>query len=360
MDVTYFKNHKAHFIVAVLLVFMGIAFILRMIPAAFIKDPGFLYLFDTDSWFTMRQVEVMVRDFPRYNWFDPMTAYPTGKIIDWGPLYPGIVAIVCLISGATTRSGIIFTSGWVSPLMAVVMVPVMYYLGKTVWNWKVGIIAAGLISVVSIQYFSLSSYGWTDHHIAEVLFSTLFFLSYSLTISYVKSHPSDLKNRGTLFFPVFCSGIIGVLFFLALLTSTTVILTLMVIAIYTLVQEILDFYSDLSSNALLMINGVFLTVSIILLFLFGFKHESLSLSKYSIGIVYVQSALIIETLVLFILATVLRGKKLAFAISLVVLAAGGLGVIQNIPLFQTMIVQVLELLFGFSIFSVAVVETLPW
>ena len=130
MDLTYFKNHKAHFIVAVLLVFMGIAFILRIIPAAFIKDPGFLYLFDTDSWFTMRQVEVMVRHFPRYNWFDPMTAYPTGKIIDWGPLFPGIVATVCLISGATTRSGIIFTSGWVSPLMAVIMVPVMYLPGK--------------------------------------------------------------------------------------------------------------------------------------------------------------------------------------------------------------------------------------
>ena len=56
------------------------------------------------------------------------------------------------------------------------------------------------------------------------------FLAYSLTLSYVKSHPVDLKNPSTLLFPVFYSGIIGVLFFLALLASTTVILTLMVIA----------------------------------------------------------------------------------------------------------------------------------
>ena len=97
MDLTHLKKHQSYIIVALLLVFMGITFILRIIPAAFIKDAGFLYIFDTDSWYTMRQVEVMVRHFPQYNWFDPMTAYPTGKIIDWGPLFAGIAAVVCLI-----------------------------------------------------------------------------------------------------------------------------------------------------------------------------------------------------------------------------------------------------------------------
>ena len=257
MDLTHLKKHQPYIIVALLLVFMGIAFILRVIPAAFIKDPGFLYIFDTDSWYTMRQIEVMVRHFPQYNWFDPMTAYPTGKIIDWGPLYAGIAAVVCLITGATTHSAIIFTSGWVSPLMAAIMVPVLYLLGKTLWNRKAGIIAAGLIAVVSIQFFSLSSYGWTDHHIAEVLFSSLFFLAYSFTLSYMKSHPVTLKIPETLLLPVLYSGIAGVLFFLALLSSTTVILTLGVIAAYTLVQSILDFFSNRQNDPLLVINSTF-------------------------------------------------------------------------------------------------------
>ena len=360
MDLSCLKKYQPYIIVVFLFVFMGISLILRMIPAAFIKDPGFLYLFDTDSWYTMRQVEVMVNNFPHYNWFDPMTAYPTGKIIDWGPLYPGIAATICLVTGAVSRSGIIFVSGWIAPLMAMAMVPVMYHLGKIVWNWKAGIIAAGLISVVSIQYFSLSSYGWADHHIAEVLFSSLFFLAYCFTLSYMKSNPIDLKDRETLFYPVFYSAITGLLFFLALLTSTTVILALLVIAVYTLVQSVLDHFSNRHSNSLLMINVVFLMVSIILLFLFGFKHEGLSISQYSVGIVYVQLVLIVETMVLFLLTTILQGKKLAFIISLLILAAGSIAVIQNIPLFQTMIVQVLGLLSGSSIYSVAVVETLPW
>jgi asparagine N-glycosylation enzyme membrane subunit Stt3 len=243
MDLTPLRKHPSYIIAAILLFFMGLALVLRMIPVFFIKDPGFLYIYDTDSWYTLRQVEVMVRDFPLYNWFDPMTAFPDGKIIDWGPLYPFIAATLCLITGATTRSGIIFSSGWVGPLMAVVMVPVMYQLGKTVWNWKAGIIAAGLVSVVSIHYFSISSYGWVDHHSAEVLFSTLFFLSYISTLSYVKCHPVDWKYQKTLIFPVFLSVLTGIIYFLGLLSSTTVILVLVVIAIYTLVQTVLDYFS---------------------------------------------------------------------------------------------------------------------
>jgi oligosaccharyl transferase (archaeosortase A-associated) len=360
MDLTHLKKHQSYIIVALLLLFMGIALVLRIIPAFFIKDPGFLYIFDTDSWYTMRQVEVMVKDFPHYNWFDPMTAYPTGKVIDWGPLYPFIASTLSLITGSTTRSGIINSTGWVAPLMAVMMVPVMFQLGKTVWNWKAGLVAAGLISVVSIQYFSLSSYGWADHHIAEVLFSTLFFLAYISTLIFVKSHPIDLKQWKTLIFPIFLATVTGITFFLAILSSTTVVLSLMIIAVYTLIQYILDYFSNQDSTYLLGVNVAVFLVSIILLFLFGFKQESFALTQYSIGIVYVYCALIAETTVLFILSSIFGGKKLAYIASLVLLTAAGLLLVQNIPLLQMIFDQVMGLVFGFSVYSVAVVETLPW
>jgi dolichyl-diphosphooligosaccharide--protein glycosyltransferase len=360
MDLTYLKKHQSYIIVALLFLFMGIAFVLRMIPALFIKDSGFLYIFDTDSWYTMRQIEVMVRDFPQYNWFDPMTAYPSGKVIDWGPLYPFIAAILSLLTGATTQSGIIYTSGWVTPIIAMIMVPVMFQLGKTIWNYKAGIVAAGLISIVSIQYFSISSYGWADHHILEVLLSTLFFLAYISAIIYVKSHPIDIKQRKTLIFPVFLSTVTGIIFFLALLSSTTVILSLIIIALYTLIQYILDYFSNHDSTYLLGINIGVLLVSIILLFLFGFKQEGVALTQYSIGIVYVYCALIAETIVLFILSSVFQEKKLAYLVGLVVLTAGGLVLIQSIPLLRMITDQVLGLVSGLSVYSVAVVETLPW
>ena len=360
MDLHYLKQHKSYLVIVFLLFFMGLALVIRLIPALFIKDPRFLYIFDTDSWYTIRQIEVMVKDFPVYNWFDPMTAYPTGKIIGWGPLFPGIAATLCLITGATTRSGIIYMSGWVSPLMAVIMVPLMYQLGKTVWNWKAGIISAGIISVVSIQYFSMSSYGWVDHHIAEVLFSSLFFLFYIFTLKYMESHPVDFKSGNTLHFPLFLSSITGVIFFLALLSSTTVILSLVVIAVYMLIQNIQNSFINRNSNNLFVVNFVMLSVVAILLFLFGFKSEGISLTGYSIGIVYVHFAIIAETVVLFILSSIFRGKKILYLTSLAVIFAGGTILTQIYPPFHSLAQQVLTLVSGTTVYSVGVVETLPW
>jgi oligosaccharyl transferase (archaeosortase A-associated) len=360
MDLIPFRKHPSFWIAAILLLFMGLALVLRMIPAFFIKDPGFLYIYDTDSWYTLRQIEVMVRDFPQYNWFDPMTAFPDGKIIDWGPLYPFIAATLCLITGATTRSGIIFSAGWVAPLIAVVMVPVMYQLGKTVWDGKAGIIAAGLVSLVSIQYFSISSYGWVDHHSAEVLFSTLFFLSYVSTLSYVKSHPVYWNYPKTLIFPVFLSVLTGLIYFLGLLSSTTVMLVLVVIAIYTFVQTVLDYFSDQTSGYLLILNIGLLGISTILLFLFGFKQPGVSLTQYSIGMVYVNLALIGETVLLYTFSRILRGKKWLFVGSFAVVAIIGIFLIQGFPVLQSVTGQAAGLLFGFSAYSVGVVETLPW
>jgi len=359
MNLAGLKKHQ-YFVLVAVLVFMGIAFGLRMIPAFFIKDPGFLYIYDTDSWYSLRQIEVMVRDFPQYNWFDPMTAYPMGKIIDWGPFYPLIASVLCLITGATTRNAIVFTSGWIAPLMAMMMVPVMFQLGKVVGNWKTGIIAAGLISFVSVQYFSFSSYGWVDHHIGEVLFSTLFLLSYITTISYMKSHPVNLNERKNLSLPVALSALTGFLLFLALLTSTTVMLTLAVIAIYTFIQYILDYSLQHNSRYLPVINGTFLTITIILLFIFGFKSEGLSITRYSIGIPFVLLSLIAETIVLFILSSYLQEKKIIYLVSLIVLSAGSFAFVQVYRPLSELSQQAVSLFFGSQEYSVSVIETLPW
>ena len=176
---------------------MAIAFILRVLPAIVTRDLAFFPVYDTDTWYNLRQIEVMVHNFPQYNWFDPMTAYPAGKIIDWGPGLPFIAAVFCIIAGAATQNAIVAAAGFVSPLMAVLMVPVMYYLGLKIADWKTGIAAAGLMSFTSFLYFTFSSYGMVDHHIAEVLFSTLFILVYVSAISSVKAHPPDRNNLKT-------------------------------------------------------------------------------------------------------------------------------------------------------------------
>jgi dolichyl-diphosphooligosaccharide--protein glycosyltransferase len=360
MDIPTLKKYQPHIIVLLLFFFMAMAFVLRILPAIVMRDQAFYPVYDTDTWYNLRQIEVMVHNFPQYNWFDPMTAYPTGKLIDWGPLYPFLAAVLCLITGAVTRDGIIEISGFVSPLLAVLTVPIMYGLGKKLGDYKTGIIAAGLISITSLLYFSFSSYGMIDHHIAEAFFSTLFFLIYLCALAYARQNLVNFKNVKT--HPHFCllSALAGVIYFLGLITSTTLILTLLVIAVYTFVQGLADFYFGKSSDYLCILNIVMLGVATVLLILFGFKRGGISFSQYSVGIVYLHIVLIAETIVICILAEIFRKKRTGFFISIAGLGTGALILSQVVPSLRFISLQALNLLFGSSVYTVGVEETLPW
>lgn len=359
MNLDNLKGNLRIRIAILLILFMGVAFFLRIIPAFFIGDAGYLSTYDTDGWYTLRQIEVMVHNFPQYNWFDPMTAYPTGKFIDWGPLYPFIAAVLCLILGAASQASVIATAGFVSPLMAALMVPIVYYVGKTVWDWQTGVLAAGLVAVISYHYFFLSSYGLIGHHIAETLFGTLFLLIYLTAIVYFRTHKWDYHNLRTIYHPCLFAAAAGICLFCGLLASPTVILVLVVIGLYTLVQGILDQWAGRSSSDLLITNGIFLSISAVLLVCFGFHAEGISITQYSPGLVYIHLALLGETLVLFFLSRVFSGKKVPYLVTLIVLGIVSCAVILVYPPFTSIGVQAFGLFFNSTTYSVGVVETLP-
>jgi oligosaccharyl transferase (archaeosortase A-associated) len=360
MDFSALKRYQSQITVVLLFSFMAIAFILRILPAIVTRDLAFFPVYDTDTWYNMRQIEVMVHNFPQYNWFDPMTAYPGGKIIDWGPGLPLITAVFCFITGAATQNAIIAAAGFVSPLMAVLMVPVMYYLGSKIADWKTGIAAAGLISFTSFLYFTFSSYGMVDHHIGEVLFSTLFILVYLSATSYAKEHPPDRNNLKAAACLCGLSALAGFLYFAALITSTTVLLILLIIAIYTLIQNVADFLHNEDSEYLCILNLVMLGLVMGLLILFGFKREGLSIMNYSLGLVLVHGAIAAETVILYTLSRVLRGRHTHYLLILAGLILGGIIISQVVPALHQVSNQALNLIFGYSAFSIGVQETLPW
>jgi dolichyl-diphosphooligosaccharide--protein glycosyltransferase len=360
MDLSALKKYRPQLIILLLFFFMAGAFILRILPALVTRDQGFFPIYDTDTYYNLRQIEVMVHHFPQYNWFDPMTAYPQGKQIDWGPLYPFLAAVLCLITGASTQGSIVSTAGFVSPLLAVLMVPVMYGIGKQLGNYKTGLVAAGLISVSSMMYFTISSYGMADHHVAEVFFSSLFFLIYLYALAYARQNPVDIRNRSSL--PQFCliAALAGIIYFLGLITSTTIILTLMVIAIYTLVQVMADLYKRKNSDYLCVLNLALLGTATVLFILFGFKREVLSFSTYSIGIVYVHLAVMAGSAALWLLARYFQEKRGWFFVSLAVLGGGALVLVRVVHSLQNLTEEAMELLFGSMAYTVGVQETLPW
>jgi dolichyl-diphosphooligosaccharide--protein glycosyltransferase len=346
-------------IAALLIAFMAVAFILRILPILSLNGAGFLYSYDTDGWYTLRQIEVMVNNFPQYNWFDPMTAYPAGKFVDWGPLYPCIAAGLCIVTGAGTQTSIAYVAGFVSPILAALMVPVVYFLGKTIRDWKAGIVAAGLAAVISYHYFFLSSYGIIGHHIAESFFAALFILLYLVACLRIKKTGIRNNDLPVLVVPLLLSAVAGVSFFFGLLSSPTVIIVLVVIAVFTLVQSLADFWTGKRSDAVFFVNAVFLLVSSALLTIFGFHADGMAITRYSPGLVLIQLAVIAESVVLFLLSRYCVSRKILFPVSIVLL-----GIIAGIaclviPPLSSIAGQAAGLFFGPTEFSVGVVETLP-
>ena len=113
------KNRRTYLIFGLVAFFTLFALWLRLLPMITMgnTDPLSLVASD-DPLYNLRQVELLVTNHLNYPWFDPMTLYPTGSNIYWGPLFPTIIAICCLITGATTRPEIISVGLLVPSLMA--------------------------------------------------------------------------------------------------------------------------------------------------------------------------------------------------------------------------------------------------
>jgi len=283
---------------------------LRLLPMLNMGNTDVLMMVASDDpLYNLRQVEQILVNFPNYAWFEPMTLFPTGQPVPWGPLFPTIIAVVCLITGATTRPEIISTGLLIPPIMGMVIVAIMYFVGKICGDWKTGLLAAGFTAVVSGQFFYRSFFGYMDHHIAEVLFSTIFCLLYMFTVFSEKDSKIDLKNISTYKKTLLLSGLAGIAYLLGLFVMPTMILFAMIVGIFTIIQFVIDVYRGKTGEYLLVINTVIFTVAIIGLLAYGLKDPGVNLILYSVGHVYAYLALIGGTVFLYVISRLLKGKE---------------------------------------------------
>ena len=150
----------------------------------------------------------------------------------------------------------------------------MYPVGKCCGDWKTGLLASGFTAVVTGQFFYRSMYGYFDHHIGEVLFSTLFCLCYLYAILVAKETTIDLKDFSTYKKLLLFSVIAGVAYLLDLFLMPTVILFALIVVVFTFIQILVDVYRGRSSEYLVVINGVCFAIATLGLILFGFKNSN--------------------------------------------------------------------------------------
>jgi dolichyl-diphosphooligosaccharide--protein glycosyltransferase len=316
-----------------------------------------------DPLYNLRQVEQVLHNFPNYAWFDAMTHFPNGDFIYWGPLFTYILVIASIIAGAATRPEIIGATLLVPPIMATILVPIMYYVGKACGDWKTGLLSSGFIAVVSGQYYYRSFYGYLDHHIAEVFFATIFCLAYIYALKTARETEINFADVGTLKKPVLITFLAGIAYLLGLFTMPTIILFAMIVAIFTLIQFVIDFYRGDTSEYLVLVNCVIFFIAIIGLLLFGIKSlDQISLAVYSFGHVYAYLSVIAGTLALYIIAKALKKQNR----SLYPVALAGIAVAASVILFIVsqslfnLLITSLFAFFGQAAEVLTVQEARPW
>jgi oligosaccharyl transferase (archaeosortase A-associated) len=356
------EKFRPYFVLILILILAAFALWVRFLTLPQLIGNGqFVLSEEPDVSYNLRLVEQMIANFPAYPSFEAMTQYPYGTLITWGPLFTFIVTSLCLISGATTRPELAGVAFAAPPLLAALMIPVMYYLGKVLSDWKTGAISAIFIAVVSGQFFYRSLYGFADHHIAEVLFSSIFSLAYIAAIVYTKSKNIDSYDLQTLKTPLIFGIIAGFTFALGLWTMPTMVLFAFIVALFTLIQFSIDFYKGQKSDYLLFVNVVTFIIAIIGIFIVGLRTNGLDLVLYSPAHLIAYSLIIAGSTVLYGLTRFFREKRLYYPLSIVAIAIVGLALTFFLfpDTFSAFIIS-FNLMFGGGAVALTVQELRPW
>jgi len=179
----------------------GIALYIRVyLPYDSVFSDGVVWFKGSDPWYHMRLVDNLVQHFPHRIYFDAYTYYPHGDVIGYPPFYDWLIAGVARLIGLGHPSvHTVETVGAFTPaiLGALTVIPV-YFIGKKLFNRWAGIMAAILVTILPSEFLSRSLLGFTDHHVAEVLFSTVIILFLIMAVKRAREKEmsfSHLMNR---------------------------------------------------------------------------------------------------------------------------------------------------------------------
>ncbi|MDR3101690.1 MAG: oligosaccharyl transferase, archaeosortase A system-associated [Methanocalculaceae archaeon] len=323
MDLNFWSDRRYRYGIlgGIVLILAVLAFWIRILPFSYVSESGNM-IAGPDGWYNLRLIEVALANNFGYLSFDPMTLYPTGQDVVWGPLFTWIAAAFVAAAGAVTRMEVIVAANWVLALMGAAMVPVMYLFGALIrtsnaaalpvsqfGNWKTGLVSALFIAVIGGQYLVRSLYGYLDHHIAETLFSTLFCLLYVMALYVLQDYKIDLKEYATLKIPVLYGVICGIAYFFGLLTMTTMVVFGLFIAILTLLQFIMNHRSGKPTEYLLVLNVITFATVVIGMLIYGIQSLSFSFTTYSLGILCAHLGLILGTIVLYAVSSLFRRSR---------------------------------------------------
>ncbi|MDD2777551.1 MAG: oligosaccharyl transferase, archaeosortase A system-associated [Methanocellales archaeon] len=222
-----------------------------------------------DPWYHMRLVENTIRNFPHRIFFDPYTRFPFGDVLHFGPLYDQMIALIALLVGLgspSLRTIEVIGAYFPAVLGALVVLPV-YFIGKILFDKRAGLLSALIVAIIPGQFLSRSLLGFTDHHVAETLFSTLTIMFFMIAIrraAGVRFEHVLGKDWGTLRTPLVYSILAGFMFGCYLLCWVGGLLIGFIIAVSVIIQHITDTLRNKSTDYLCIVGVITFVIPLVM------------------------------------------------------------------------------------------------
>ena len=272
----------------VLLILCGISLYIRI---AYQYDQvfvdGAVWFQGVDAWYHMRLVDNLLQHFPHRIFFDPYTFYPHGDYLGWPPFFDLIVAgSIKLFGGANpSHHTIDVIAAFIPPVMGTLTILPVYFIGKELFSRWAGLMAAALLVVLPGEFLHRSLLGFTDHHMAESLFSTTTILFLILAIKNARERKlafKHIKNRNwkVLTRPLIYTLLSGVFLALYLLSWVGGLMFVFILFAWIIVQFIVDHLQS-KSTEYLCITGTLTFIIASILFLPALYSTRISAMQYT-------------------------------------------------------------------------------
>jgi len=309
----------------------------------FVND--WVWFRETDAYYYMRNIEVLVNNFPHFNSFDPYMLYPGGAGVLARPFFPWLIAgIIRLVNlGPPTLHTMEVVGAYMPAILGTLTLIPVYFIGKELFNRWVGVISAALVVILPGEFLHRSLLGFTDHHVAEVLFSTVCILFLIMAIKRAREREISFghfirRDWSTITKPLVYTLLAGIFLGIYLLSWQGGLLFIFIIFAYLVIQFIVDHLRHKSSDYLCIVGTP--------LFLIAFLMLLPVLGKSSLDTVYrvAMPVVIVVPIVLSIISRLMAGRALKpfyYPLTLLGLAGIGLVALHAIApsLFQYMLAQ---------------------
>ncbi|MBW6518486.1 MAG: oligosaccharyl transferase, archaeosortase A system-associated [ANME-2 cluster archaeon] len=311
------KNMFSIYTPFVIFIFALALYIRTVLPYDAVFRGGIVGFAADDAVFHMRLVENLLKNFPHRIWFETFTLYPYGQSIHFGPLWTYMIAITSLILGAGSPSLDLtrMVGAYFPGIFGALLVFPVYFMGREVFDRRVGLLAAFMIAVMPGQILSRSIMGFTDHHAGEVFFSTLYLMFLIMAINSVKGMDISVfdileKNWAKIKHPAIISIISGVAFSLYMLQWSNGVFFGGIVAIFIVLQFIIYHMKNQSSEGLSFVSFISFLSAFPLILFFVDPMNSFSAHRYSYLHILITLGSAIFFLILGLLSIKMREKNI--------------------------------------------------